>query len=108
MSLIDVSRLEEATLEELQKVEAELSRVRSLKLEERKRAILEQIRNLSVEYDLTYEEIVRAVRTTSKRGKAPPIYRNPENSRQTWSGKGKPPEWYASHPDKESLRIPGA
>lgn len=67
-----------------------------------------QIRNLTIEHDLNYEEVCAVVRTSTKRGKAPALYRNPDKPRQTWSGKGEAPDWFKNHPDPESLRIPGA
>jgi DNA-binding protein H-NS len=104
----DASWWEEATVEDLRELETELHRARTLKHEEAKRLAVDQIKHLTQEHELTYEEVIAAIRTTTKRRKAPPVYRNPSNPRQTWSGKGDPPDWFISHPDPESLRITGA
>ncbi len=44
----------------------------------------------------------RAKRGTAKSGKSvnPPKYRNPENPDQTWTGKGRRPEWIKAAQDK--------
>ena len=100
--------LTNASLEELQEMQGRLSKFIDRRLEARKQEALDQIKRLSKEYDLSYEEVVAAVRTATRRGKAPAIYRNPDNPRQTWSGKGEEPDWFRNHPDPEKLRIPGS
>jgi len=97
-----------ASLEELQQMQGRLSKFIDRRLEVRKQEALDQIKHLAREYDLSYEEVVSTIRTSTRRGKAPAIYRNPDNIRQTWSGKGDAPDWYKNHPDPEKLRIPGA
>jgi DNA-binding protein H-NS len=104
----ELTDLRNASLEELEEMQGKLSKFIERRLQVRKQEALDKIRSLAQEYDLTYDEVVAAVRTVTKRGKAPPIYRNPANPRQTWSGKGEPPSWFASHPSPEKLRIPGA
>lgn len=103
-----LSDMRNASLEELQEMQDKLSKFIDRRLQARKQEALDQIKRLTQEYDLSYDEVVAAIRTTTKRGKAPPIYRNPDKPRQTWSGKGEPPEWFKNHPNPESLRIPGA
>lgn len=97
-----------ASLEELQEMQGKLTTFIERRMSVRKQEALDKIKHLTVEYELSYDEVVAAIRTSTKRGKAPPIYRNPENPRQTWSGKGDPPDWFKNHPKPESLRIPGA
>ena len=102
----DLADLKNASLEELQKMQGELSKFIDRRLNARKQEALDKIRNIAQEFDLTYDEVVAAIRTATKRGKAPAIYRNPENPRQTWSGKGEAPDWFKKHKDPEKLRIP--
>lgn len=78
------------------------------KRQDLKKDAMAQIQKIVSDYDLSYDEVVAAIRTTTKRGKAPAIYRNPDKPRQTWSGKGDAPSWFVSAKDKEALRIPGA
>lgn len=98
----------DASLEDLQAMQDKLSGYVQRRLERKKRDALNEIREIVREHDLSFEEVTQAVRTVSKRGKAPAIYRNPDKPRQTWSGKGEPPDWFKKHPDPEKLRIPGA
>lgn len=105
---LDIEALKNLPMDELRKVMGELSHVVEDKQQAEKQIALNQIKALVIEHDLPYEDVVETIRTAAKRGKAPPIYRNPENARQTWSGKGEAPDWFSSHPDPETLRIPGA
>jgi DNA-binding protein H-NS len=105
---LDLSRFKDLSLEELEVAQAELATLVQRRLETKKREALNQIRELTIQHALTFDEVVAAIRTTTKRGKAPALYRNPDKPRQTWSGRGEAPEWFTKHPDPESLRIPGA
>lgn len=100
--------LENMTVEELEAMKMALNRRLEEQLMVRKKEALRAISELVKSTNLSYEEVVAAVRTTTKRGKAVGIYRNPDNIRQTWSGKGEPPGWFSSHPNPESLRIPSS
>jgi len=104
----DLPDMKNASLEELQAMQGKLSKFIERRLEVRKQEALDKIKRLAQEYELSFEEVVAVIRTATKRGKAPAIYRNPANPRQTWSGKGEAPDWFSKHPDPESLRIPGA
>lgn len=42
----------------------------------------------------------------SGRRKGKPKYRNPNNPEQTWTGRGKKPNWLKDAPDPEAYRIP--
>ena len=95
------------SLEELMEMQNKLKGFVDRRLESKKREALTQIQNLVREHQLTFDEVTNAIRVTAKRGKAPALYRNPDKPRQTWSGKGEPPDWYQNHPNPESLRIPG-
>jgi|SRR6056297_3022688 len=99
--------LEHMATKELGELFSAVSEVLERRRLERKANALHQIIDIAREHELTYDEVVAAVRTTARRKKAPPVYRNPENPRQTWSGKGAPPRWFSDHPEPESLRIPG-
>jgi len=103
----DFPDLENATLEEIQAMQAKLTKYLERRLQAKKQTALDEIRRLTQEHELTYDEVVAAIRTTTRRGKAPALYRNPDKPRQTWSGKGEVPDWFKNHPDPESLRIPG-
>ncbi len=38
--------------------------------------------------------------STRKLGKVPPKYRNPDNPKETWTGRGKQPRWLAAYTSK--------
>lgn len=99
----DLARL---STEELLKMEADLKAFLEERRKTARKEALDKIREIALEHNLSYDEIVAAIRTTTKRGKAPAIYRNPDRPKQTWSGKGEPPAWYTNAKDKEALRIP--
>lgn len=73
--------------------------------EKKRKEVLAQIQELVRQYDLPFDEVIRAIRGHAKRGKAPALYRNPDNPRQTWSGKGEAPEWFKKAKDPTTLRI---
>lgn len=39
----------------------------------------------------------RSQKTSKPRAKVPPKYRNPDNSAQTWTGRGRKPKWVEAH-----------
>ena len=95
----------------LDELEAMMNKMQGLvekRVENKKKDAIRQIQDLVRNHELPFDDVVNALRNTAKRGKATPVYRNPEKPRQTWSGKGKAPDWFKTHPDPESLRIPGA
>lgn len=96
----------ELSFEELIAAQEKLTSYVTRSLENKKREALQQIQSIVIQHGLSYEEVVAAIRTTTKRGKAPALYRNPNNIRQTWSGKGDAPSWYVTAKDKNALRIP--
>lgn len=101
----DLEAFKDLPLDELQEVQNKLKNFVEKRMENRKKEALQQIKHLVQEYELTFEDVTKVIRTAAKRGKAPPLYRNPENPRQTWSGKGEAPDWYTTAPNKEALRI---
>ncbi len=52
--------------------------------------------------DLIFHDEKKAKgKVEGSRKKLPPLYRNPENPSQTWSGRGKTPNWLAEARKKE-------
>lgn len=92
-------------LEELLALERTVQEQIAKQREAKRKEVLTQIGDLVRQYGLTYDEVVRSIRSTAKRGKAPAMYRNPANPRQTWSGKGTAPVWFKQASDPEALRI---
>ena len=106
--MTDPIDFKELSLEELMAAQEKLTAYLNRSLENKKKEALQQIQAIVKQHNLSYDEVVASIRTTTKRGKAVAIYRNPANSRQTWSGKGEPPAWYANAKDNNALRIPEA
>jgi DNA-binding protein H-NS len=79
------------SLEELQDlsnaIEDELGR---RKVEARKQALV-QMKELAASIGMTLEEVITY--TSAKKTKGEPRFQNPENSSQTWTGRGKRPAW---------------
>ena len=96
-----------SSLEELQKMKDNLEDYIQQAKDSKKSEALEEIKEIVRLHNLPYDEVCAAIRIVAKRGKAPPLYRNPDKPKQTWSGKGDAPDWYATHDNPESLRIPG-
>ena len=68
-------------------IEVELKRRND---EERKR-VLVQMKELAASVDMTLEDVIAY--SSSKKTKGEPKYQNPDNPRQTWTGRGKRPSW---------------
>jgi|GEM_PF-2901025 len=95
------------SLDELRHEQEKLQGFIQRRLDTKKREAIQKIQSIIREHELSYDEVVNAIRTITKRGKAVAIYRNPANPRQTWSGVGEAPAWFATASDTEALRIPG-
>lgn len=59
-----------------------------------KEEALKAVEQAAAEFGFTLSEITNAANaTTGKRSKAAPKYRNPDNPEETWSGRGRKPQW---------------
>lgn len=105
MTAPDIEEFKDLSLEEMQEIQNKLQGYVENRLKAEKRKAINTIKELVQLHDLTLDEVTKALRTTAKRGKAPALFRNPDKPRQTWSGKGEAPDWYANHPNPEELRI---
>jgi len=91
-------------LAEKEALEAKLSEVRANEVA----GVIEQIRQLMADYDLTVEDIApkrRRGRPASgtaaahKTSALPPKYRDPKTGK-TWSGRGRAPTWLGKRPER--------
>ena len=95
-------------LAEKEALEAKLSEVRANEVA----SVIEQIRQLMADYDLTADDIAQkrrrgrpagtgivtgAVRKTASA--LPPKYRDPKSGK-TWSGRGRAPAWLGKRPER--------
>ncbi len=70
------------------------------KKDAQKKAVIRQIESLAA--SIGVKVIIEDERKSSPRkgSRVPPKYRNPENSMQTWSGRGVMPKWMQTLIDK--------
>ncbi|WP_293572793.1 H-NS histone family protein [Phaeobacter sp.] len=54
---------------------------------------LKAAQDAAAKFGFSLEEIAGAARATTKKNKAAPKYRNPENPEETWTGRGRKPHW---------------
>ncbi|MCA3184056.1 H-NS histone family protein [Cupriavidus sp.] len=91
-------------LAEKEALEAKLSEVRANEVA----SVIEQIRQLMADYDLTVEDIAPKRRRGRPAGSGaaqkaasalPPKYRDPKTGK-TWSGRGRAPAWLGKRPER--------
>lgn len=91
-------------------IEQEIEELKAKKkaiLQKRRAGDLAEVKRLIQLHDFTAKELGLSVTTSlantnsvtllkdlTVKGKLPPKYKNPSNQEQTWSGKGRPPEWF--------------
>ena len=65
---------------------------------EEKRDFFAQIVERAEELNISSDEVLRALRGTGARRKTAgvPMYRNPDNPDETWTGRGRKPGWLIS------------
>jgi len=90
------------------KVEAQEARQRGLQ------EVKELVTLAMADYDMTVDELISLMtgnqaKSAAKAAKAPttpgkPLYRNPENAKETWTGKGREPGWMKGQ-DREKFLI---
>lgn len=82
--------------EQLKELAAAAHNVVEARKSEKQKDAMEQIRRLAAENGLQVD--VAKADAGNKAGKTrqplPPMYANPENSEQTWSGRGARPKWF--------------
>lgn len=94
--------LDSASIEQLnsliKKAQEEIERKKVDEIQVTRHRWLEQAAQLG----MSPEEILQY--SGRRKGKAK--YRNPDNPDQTWTGRGKKPNWLKGAPDPEAYRIP--
>lgn len=111
------AELKSMTRKELEKLKADVEKALEKVSEKEKKAALAAAEKAAAAHGFSLSEITGA-EAAPKRGRKPkqvqktasaPKYRNPENKDQTWTGKGRQPEWFktaiASGKTPESMEI---
>lgn len=89
---IDLSAMSRAELLQLQKdIEKALKEAE----QRERREALKAAEKAAAEYGFSLSDLSADAkpRSTGKKSKTPPKYRNPENPEDTWSGRGRKPQW---------------
>ncbi|MBV1775734.1 H-NS histone family protein [Burkholderiaceae bacterium DAT-1] len=99
------------TLPQLAQLQKDLEReVERRKVEDRKQTLAE-LQRLAAERGFTLADLVTetSAKRGSKRGTVAAQFRNPANPEQTWTGRGRKPQWVADHLENggsiDTLRI---
>ncbi len=90
MALPKIDKLSYGELLELQnRIEVAIA----VKRAEEQAALREQAAKIAAEAGFSLDEIVSTKGLDRRRGKAAAKYRNPKNASQTWTGRGRKPNW---------------
>lgn len=88
------------TPKQLEKLASDVAKEISARARKQKDAALKAAAKAAKEHGFDLGELFgeapkkRGRRKTAAKAKLPPKYRNPDNPDQTWSGRGRQPEWY--------------
>ena len=83
--------LHSLSIQELQALSRDIEGELKRRGDEERKKVLSQMKELAASVDMTLEEVIAY--SSSKKTKGEPKYQNPENPRQTWTGRGKRPSW---------------
>ncbi|MFP4274645.1 MAG: H-NS family nucleoid-associated regulatory protein [Paracoccaceae bacterium] len=83
--------LETMSKEELKKLKRDVEKALATIDERRKAEAIRAAEEAARQYGFSLTELKD---TVGKRGKRPAKYRNPENPSETWTGRGRQPNWY--------------
>lgn len=64
--------------------------------EAEKAAVKAELEALAQERGYTIAELFGSEKTKAPRAKVAPVYRDPENPENTWTGRGRKPKWLAA------------
>jgi DNA-binding protein H-NS len=88
-------QLDHLSLNELQVLSARAAQEIEKRRSQVRKEGLEKIKSIVAEYGFTPDEIKSLIgsRLTANRGKVAPKYRDPNNSENMWTGRGRKPKW---------------
>ncbi|GAA3910931.1 H-NS histone family protein [Litoribacillus peritrichatus] len=82
------------SLEDLKALQNDLEKTIKDKAKEAKKTALQQIHNIANEHGLDLDDVLDGLKNPSKKkSKVAPKYQNPDNSAETWTGRGRKPKW---------------
>jgi DNA-binding protein H-NS len=91
-------QIDDLTLSELKTLRNKIEALIQKRLKQNIKIARMEAEKAAKKYGLTLKEIVNDSKSSSSRPKkakrvVEPKYRNPENSAETWTGRGKKPKW---------------
>src|SRR6476646_4024738 len=87
------SNLERMSYAELSKLEVEIARLKAEKQSEERSAVREKMAAMAKEHGFDMGELFDTRRKGKGKGSVAPKYRDPKNSENTWTGRGRMPRW---------------
>lgn len=87
--------LEELSLPELKKLQKDVEKAISTFEERKKAEARTELEAKAKELGFSLNQLLNDAPTKKKSAPIKPKYRNPENPDQTWSGRGRKPNWLA-------------
>ena len=94
MKTVDLNKL---SLPELITIQKALPKVINKARKNEKKVLRIKIEELAAESGFDLDEIFVKKKIQKKRGKVKPKYENPDNTAQTWTGRGRMPLWVQEH-----------
>lgn len=107
MAKISLDKMSLADLKTLKKdVEKTIASFEKRRIADARKAVEE----LAKKHGVSLDQLVPSGKKTAKsKAKSPAKYRNPENPSETWSGRGRQPEWFkaaeAAGKSRESMAV---
>ncbi len=86
--------LDKMSYSELQKLSKDVAKALSTYEDRRRKDALAEMQEVARKHGVELSEVLPASR--SKGSKSPARYRNPANPEQTWTGRGRKPNWVIS------------
>jgi DNA-binding protein H-NS len=87
---IDLSKM---TLDDLKSLRKDVDKAIGEFANRKRSEAMKEIQAVAKKHGMALDEIVGSKPKKSK-AKSPAKYRNPANAQETWSGRGRQPEWY--------------
>ena len=95
------TKLGELNLTELMELRQDVDLAIASAEAEARRTALEDVQKTAQEHGFSIEELIgKGRKPPSSPSKSPPKFRNPGNPKETWSGRGRQPNWFKSAVDR--------
>jgi DNA-binding protein H-NS len=78
---------------ELQEMRKEIDEQIARKKVEEREEVLAEMKAMAAKRGFEFSELVSGKSKAKAKDKLPPKYRNPKDASQTWSGRGRKPNW---------------